>query len=65
MYQLKAKALREERRQEHNVVYEQPDVREGFGENEKNRSGSRENLELDERSDEWNEMMRMMENSRQ
>lgn len=58
-----AKALREERRQAQNVVYEQPDVKEGFGENKKNRSGFRENLELDERSDEWNQMM--MENFRQ
>lgn len=57
MYRLKAKSLREEKRQEQRVVYEQLDVKEGFGVNKKNGAGYRENLELDERSDEWNQMM--------
>lgn len=60
---LKAKALREEKRQEHKVVYEQLDMKEGFGENKKDWTGYRENLEFDERRDKWNQMM--MENSRQ
>lgn len=47
MYRLKS--LREGKRQEHKVVYEQLDVREGFGENKKNKAGYRENLEVDEK----------------
>lgn len=46
------------------VVYEKyTDVRQGLGEDKENRSRHRENLELDERGDEWNQMM--MGNCRQ
>lgn len=42
MCQLKAKTLMEENRQEQKAVYEQLDVRQVFGENEKIRTGQEE-----------------------